>query len=232
MPAGDRAAAPATVARVARRLDSTTGRLEAFSDGVFAVAITLLVLDLSVNRATGHLGRALLEEWPHYATYVVSFLTIGIIWANHHQQFERIDHADRTLILLNLLLLLFVTLIPFPTGLLATYLRTPTDEEVAAIAYSCSLLAMGLAFLATNFWARHADLYAGWVEDHDVRYYRWRNVRGLGIYVAAIAVAFVSAPVSLGLCGLNAVYFALPGNPPKAAGTPPENATRSGDDPH
>jgi uncharacterized membrane protein len=201
---------------VARALDATE-RLEAFSDGVFAVAITLLVLDLSVGHpAPGQLGEALVRKWPHYATYVVSFLTIGIIWANHHQQFSRIARADRTLMLLNLLLLLFVTLIPFPTGLLAQYLRTSSDQEVAAVAYSGALLAMGVAFYATYYWANRAGLFADWVDEKVVHYYRRRNVRGLGIYVLAIGAAFVSAPVSLALCGLNAIYFALPGRPPSA----------------
>jgi len=202
---------------VARPAEATD-RLEAFSDGVFAVAITLLVLDLSVRSSPGHLAHALLAEWPHYATYVVSFLTVGIIWTNHHRQFERIERADHPLRMLNLLLLLFVTLIPFPTGLLASHFQTPSDEEVAAIAYSCSLLAMGLAFFATYYWASRAGLFAAWVDAGDVRYYRWRNIRGLGVYVAAIAVAFVSAPVSLALCGLDAVYFALPGRPPPSGG--------------
>lgn len=191
----------------------STDRLEAFSDGVFAVAITLLVLDLSVHAKTGQLGRGLLDEWPHYATYVVSFLTIGIIWANHHRQFEHIVRIDRALMLLNLILLLFVTLIPFPTGLLAEYLRRPADEKVAAITYSASLLAMGVAFFATYAYASHADLFGDWVGESDVRYSRLRNVRGLVVYVVAIAVAFFSAPICLVLCGLNAVYFALPGKP-------------------
>ena len=208
--------------RVARRAEATD-RLEAFSDGVFAVAITLLVLDLKVRSPAGGLAHALLGEWPHYATYVVSFLTIGIIWTNHHRQFERIERADHTLRMLNLLLLLFVTLIPFPTSLLASHLQAPSDEEVAAIAYACSLLAMGLAFFATYFWASRAGLFADWVDAGEVRYYRWRNIRGLGVYVAAIAFAFVSAPISLALCGLDAVYFALPGRPsPSGGGARPD----------
>ncbi len=213
----------ASVRRVARRPEATD-RLEAFSDGVFAVAITLLVLDLSVRGTPGHLAHDLLAEWPHYATYVVSFLTVGIIWTNHHRQFERIERADHTLRMLNLLLLMFVTLIPFPTGLLARNLQSPSDEEVAAIAYACSLLAMGLAFYATYYWSARAGLFADWVDPGDVRYYRWRNIRGLGVYVAAIGVAFVSAPISLVLCGVNGVYFALPGRPPgsRGAGSPPQ----------
>ena len=193
------------------RTPGSTDRLEAFSDGVFAVAITLLVLNLSVHANPGQLGRRLVDEWPHYATYVVSFLTVGIVWVNHHRQFEHIARADRTLMLLNLVLLLFVTLIPFPTGLLAQYLSTPSDEKVAAITYAATLLAMGIAFFATYTYATRARLFGDWIGEADVRQGRRRNLIGLGVYVAAIATAFLSAPVCLALCGLNAVYFALPG---------------------
>ena len=126
----------------------TTDRLETFSDGVFAVAITLLVLGLHVSAPRGALARALGLEWPHYATYVVSFLTIGIIWMNHHAQFKRIEHADRTLMVLNLILLMIVTAIPFPTSLLATYLHDGADEQVAAAVYAGTLLAMSIAFFS------------------------------------------------------------------------------------
>ena len=110
--------------------------LEAFSDGVFAIAATLLVLDLHVQARPGHLASALGHEWPHYVTFVVSFLTIGIIWVNHHGQFHRIAKVDRTLLFLNLPLLMFVVLIPFPTDLLASYLHSGSDQHVAAALYS------------------------------------------------------------------------------------------------
>src|SRR2546423_10880475 len=95
-------------------------RVEAFSDGVFAIAATLLVLEIHVPApgARGGLGHALLEQWPAYASYVVSFLVIGIIWVNHHAVLEHLRVVDRPLLLLNLLLLLWVALIPWPTNLL------------------------------------------------------------------------------------------------------------------
>jgi uncharacterized membrane protein len=189
----------------------TTDRLEAFSDGVFAVAITLLVLSLAVHPPAGGLGHALLVYWPHYATYVVSFLTIGIIWMNHHAQFDRIDHPDRTLMVLNLVLLMFVTLIPFPTGLLATYLHAATDEHVAAAVYAGTLLAMSIAFFSTYLWAAHRKLFAAWVGEQQVGYLVRRNGAGLLVYAVAIAVAFASASVSLALCGLVALYYLHPG---------------------
>jgi uncharacterized membrane protein len=191
---------------------ATTDRLETFSDGVFAVAITLLVLGLHVStRRPGQLGHALGAEWPHYATYVVSFLTIGIIWMNHHAQFKRIEQADRTLLVLNLILLMFVTLIPFPTGLLATYLHDGADEHVAAAVYAATLLAMSIAFFSTYLWAARRRLFAPWVGEEHVGYLVRRNGAGLLVYAAAIAVAFASASVSLALCGLVALYYLHPG---------------------
>jgi uncharacterized membrane protein len=190
----------------------STDRLEAFSDGVFAVAATLLVLNLKVG--SGDLARALGREWPHYATYVVSFMTIGIIWLNHHAQFQRIDHPDRTLMVINLFLLMSVTLIPFPTGLLADHLNSGADGHVAAAVYAASLLAMGIGFFATYLWAAHKKLFAGWVGEQQVGYLVRRNGAGLVVYATAIAVAFASAAVSLVLCGLVALYYLHPGRAP------------------
>ena len=187
----------------------STARLEAFSDGVFAVAATLLVLNLGLHGA-GTLAQQLGREWPHFATYVVSFLTIGIIWMNHHTQFDRIAVADRTLTVLNLFLLMFVTLIPFPTGLLASHITGP-DQHVAAAVYAGTLLAMSTAFFATYLWAAHRRLFGAWIAERHVGYLLRRNVAGLGVYVAAIGVAFLNADVSLALCGLVALYYLHPG---------------------
>jgi uncharacterized membrane protein len=201
-----------------RQAGRPTERLQGFSDGVFAVAITLLVLNL--HDPGSPLGRGLIHMWPYYATYVVSFLTIGIIWMNHHVQYERVVRSDRTLMVLNLLLLMAVTVIPFPTGLLATYLQGGTDEKVAAAVYAGTLLVMGLAFFATNLWAAHRRLFAEWVVEQHARYLIWRNGAGLLVYVLAVGIAFVSPSVSLLLCGLVAVYYLLPGRTVQDA-TPP-----------
>jgi uncharacterized membrane protein len=190
----------------------STDRLEAFSDGVFAVAATLLVLNLNVG--TGGLAHALAKEWPHYATYVVSFLTIGIIWLNHHAQFHRIDHPDRTLMVINLFLLMFVTLIPFPTELLAGHLNSGANGHVAAAVYAATLLAMSIGFFATYLWAAHKQLFAEWVGEQQVGYLVRRNGVGLLVYAIAIAVAFANATVSLALCGLVALYYLHPGRTP------------------
>jgi uncharacterized membrane protein len=197
--------------RTIKRPTTPTDRLEAFSDGVFAVAITLLVLGLKVHAPSGKLASGLARAWPDYATYVVSFLTIGIIWMNHHMQFERIERTDRTLMVLNLLLLLFVTVIPFPTGLLADHFSAPSDQHVAAAVYAGTLLTMSLAFFSTYIWATHARLFGEAIAERHIGYLLRRNGAGMLGYIAAIAVAFVSAPVSLALCGGVALYYLHPG---------------------
>jgi uncharacterized membrane protein len=191
--------------------DTPTDRTESFSDGVFAVAITLLVLDLSVhNVAPNGLAAALGRKWPHYITFAVSFLTIGIIWSNHHAMFERIARVDRTLVMLNLLLLMSVTFIPFPTGLLASYLRAGADEHVAAAVYAGSLLLMSIAFIATNWYAARRELLTSWITPRHMRKQLLRASVGLFVYSLAVGLAFVDTITSLALCAVSAVYYALP----------------------
>ena len=105
--------------------EMTTSRTEAFSDGVIAIAVTLLVLDIKVPGPGTHggLGHALADQWPSYAAYVVSFATIGIIWNNHHATLHRVRRIDHGLLVLNLLLLLTIGVLPFTTSLMAAYLR-------------------------------------------------------------------------------------------------------------
>jgi uncharacterized membrane protein len=124
------------------------GRLEAFSDGVFAIAITLLVLEIPVPHVErGRLSDALLDQWPVYAAYVVSFAIIGIIWINHHAVFGSIERVDRGLLFLNLNLLLWVALIPWPTSLLAEYMQAGgSDERAAALVYASTMTLMGASF--------------------------------------------------------------------------------------
>src|SRR3954447_23091439 len=116
-----------------------TSRLEAFSDGVFAIAITLLVLEIKVPEVQGGhtLARSVLDLWPSFAAYATSFAVIGIIWVNHHAVLGHVRVADRGLLARNLLLLLFVALIPWPTSLIAEYLRAGGEpERTAALVYA------------------------------------------------------------------------------------------------
>src|SRR5256714_2160676 len=123
-------------------------RVEAFSDAVIAVAITLLALDLRVPdpAAPGSLAHHLGQQWPSYAAYVVSFLTIGIIWINHHAMIRRLRAVDHSMLVLNLLLLLCIGALPFTTALIAEYLRASQGQHLAAAIYACSFLAMSVTF--------------------------------------------------------------------------------------
>jgi uncharacterized membrane protein len=132
------------------------GRLEAFSDGVLAVAITLLVLDLHAevgkkNDAGAVMGlwQQVHDEWPAFLAYVISFFVIGVIWINHHALFALIEYVDRTMLFYNLLLLFWVCTIPFTTSALAEFLRdgTTNDVRVAVLLYGLSNEGMAVAFL-------------------------------------------------------------------------------------
>ncbi len=192
-----------------------TARLEAFSDGVLAIAITLLVLELRVPRAASQaeLGRRLLELWPSYAAYFTSFATIGVIWLNHHLMFRLIARVDATLLLLNGLLLLTASVLPFPTALLAGYLGRP-GERLAAIAYAAAFLAITVAF---NLLWRYASSRSRahrllrFAPDHPaVREVRRRYRFGPALSAVALCVAPFSAPATLAIAFALAVFFALP----------------------
>jgi uncharacterized membrane protein len=184
----------------------TIDRLEAFSDGVFAVAITLLALDLNVpGPGHGGLTHQLLVAWPNYAAYATSFLVIGIIWVNHHVLFRRFGRADRTLLFFNLALLMFITIIPVPTRLLAAYLRQGGwDAKVAAALYGGVMEGMSISFSAIFVWGgRHPELLHESV--HPGRHRSAFRQFGLGAvaYLGAIALAFVAPAAAL------AAHFAL-----------------------
>ena len=121
-----------------------TNRLEAFSDGVFAIAITLLVLEIKVPPPDTGLGAALLQLWPSYLAYVVSFLVIGAIWINHHAMFQHIVRVDGTLLLLNVLHLMLIAFLPFPTAVLAEAFHRGADEPIAAAFYGGILTVLGI----------------------------------------------------------------------------------------
>jgi uncharacterized membrane protein len=184
-------------------------RLEAFSDGVFAVAITLLALGLAVARP-GHrsLAYQLSGQWPSFAAYAVSFLTIGIIWVNHHTLFKNFAGIDRTLLFLNLLLLFFVVSIPFATSTLAAYLKAGGfNASVAAAIYQGVFEGMSLSFGILFWWSiRHEHLKIA-LTPAAARSAMIRFGIGNVAYIAAIGVAFRSAPASLAISALVAVYY-------------------------
>jgi uncharacterized membrane protein len=188
-------------------------RLEAFSDGVLAIAITLLVLDIHVPSpsSTGNLAHELGAQWPSYAAYVVSFLTIGIIWINHHAMIRRLGSIDQGIMTWNLLLLLCVGALPFSTALMAAYLKEGQGEHLAAAIYSASFLVMSLVFAATQ---RHIlfskpHLLADRLPAEQRRRILIRAVSGTVPYLAA-SLAFVSPYLALAICAAVAGYYALP----------------------
>jgi uncharacterized membrane protein len=138
----------------------TTTRLEAFSDGVLAIAITPLVIEIRPPELHQgeRLAHALWAQWPSYVAYLVSFLTIGVIWLNHHRVFAQVARVDGPLLLLNLNLLLWTGLISFPTAVVAEHLRDGGEAaRTAAALYSGVLLRTGLAFGALFARVTHTD---------------------------------------------------------------------------
>ncbi len=193
-----------------QRSDPTTERLEAFSDGVLAIAITLLVLNIDIpTTAQGQLWDTLVDRWPSYVAYVLSFTVIGIMWVSHHSMFERISHVDRGLLFANLLLLLGIGFLPFPTSLLADFTQQGgSNAQVAAAIYSATMAGIGLAF--TGIWVyleRHPRLLVSGVDPGSVRRSVHRSLVGPIVYGLAIPLAFVSVEACYVVYVLIAVYF-------------------------
>ena len=188
-----------------------TTRFETFSDGVFAIAATLLVLDLSVSSAKDApaLGTQLLHLWPSYLAYVTSFVTIGIIWMNHHHTVSLIGRTDRTMLFLNNLLLLAVAFLPFPTKLVGDYLRED-GEQAAALAYAATLLLVACLHQAWWQYARRdRRLIAEGVPDSALRAVDRAYIPGVPMYGAVFVVALFS-PLGAVLLTFAIAAFYLP----------------------
>ena len=191
-----------------------TLRIEAFSDGVFAIAITLLVLELKVPpdlKPDESLLRALLQSWPSYAAFLVSFATILIMWVNHHRLFTLIHRSDNRLLLMNGLVLLVITIVPFPTALLARYFHTPQGHTAALlytghaflIAVAYSLLWRYAAAGAGRLLGPGVDVKAVEAIGHHYRF-------GPLLYLGSFGVALWSEIWSLVVNAALAIFFALP----------------------
>jgi uncharacterized membrane protein len=193
-------------------MQSETARTETFSDGVFAIAITLLILEVKVPRHVpeGGLAAALFDLWPSYLAFVTSFVTIGVMWVNHHRLFTLIRRSDNGLLMTNLLLLLGVTWVPFPTALLAEYVGHPGDR-VAAVVYSASFFVIAIFFQILWRYATGRGRLLG--DDYDRDMVEWitrQYTPGPLAYVVALAVGLFNATASLLLNMLLALFFALP----------------------
>jgi uncharacterized membrane protein len=183
----------------------SSARLETFSDGVFAIAATLLILDVRVG--SGDLGARLLHNWPSYVAYAVSFLTIGIIWINHHSVFTQIRRVDRYFLLINVAFLMLVAFIPFPTSLIASQLRG-NDLEPAALTYGATLTITATFF---NLLWLYASLGGRLLRaDADPRVISGISrsfLPGPFIYLGATLIALVSPIASVVLFGVIAVFY-------------------------
>jgi uncharacterized membrane protein len=183
-------------------------RLEAFSDGIFAFAATLLILNLAVT-AGKPLGGELVGIWPSYVAYAVSFVTIGIIWVNHHTVMHQIDRVDRTFLMLTVLFLMLIAFIPFTTRLLALYIRSD-GALAAALAYGITLTLTAIMINAVWWYAATGSRLLRKDADEAV-------VRGIGrsyiigpvIYLGATLAAFVNPLVSAFLYLAIAVFYVL-----------------------
>src|SRR5215467_13943209 len=202
----------------------TTGRAEAFSDGVFAVAITLMVFGLRPSGG-GSLAHQLLHSWPQYLAYVFSFNTIGIMGMNHHTILAHVTRVDRPLLVLNLLLLMGVVAIPFPTALVADHLLHP-GGTAAAVTYGLVMIAISLGF--DGLWvyvATHAPALGAALPPETLRASIPGFTGGLIAYVVGTAIAFLSPLAAVIIFGALAVYYLfehLPGPDSEAEPGPPD----------
>jgi len=184
-------------------------RLATFSDGVFAIAITLLVLDLKVPEVARDLRGALLDQWPTYVSYLASFVVIGTTWINHHSAFRYFKRADHGLVLLNTLLLIWVALIPFPTALLARYIESSSERSTAAVIYGGLLFLSAFTFNLIWVYVR-LHPYLTDRDGHFLARMVQRSLFGSFLYFLAFALAFVSIWASLA-CDVVVVFvFLLP----------------------
>jgi len=205
----------------ARRDEKETTRVEAFSDGVFAIAITLLILDIKVpifpapgspvaEPGNHELLHALGEEWHGYVAYLMSFAVILVMWVNHHRIFKLVQSVDQRFLFWNGLLLMLISIVPFPTSLLARYFQTPAARTAAGV-YAGHGLLIALAFQGVWRHATRRDRLLVPGTQAEVARLTAQYRFGPLMYAVAFGLAFVSAYVSIGLCLLFAVFFAFQG---------------------
>ncbi len=186
----------------------STARLEAFSDGVFAIAATLLILNVAVEGP--RLPQELLDIWPSYVAYAVSFVTIGIIWANHHTVMGQISHVNRTFLVINTLFLMVVAFIPFPTRLLSEYILEPASAQSAAIAYGITGTLVAVSFnVLWRYAASGRRLIKASASPRTVDGITRSYLPGPFLYAAATTLALVSPYVSAGLYAAIALFYVI-----------------------
>ena len=173
-------------------------RTEAFSDAVFAIAVTLLILDIRVPESSfDNLWSGIAHQWPAYLGYATSFITIGGLWMAHHGFFRRLEYANRRVMQLNLLLLMAIAFLPFPTRLLSEAIRDTDAERAAVIFYGASLLMISL--LLNAMWGcvvRDRHLLKPEVSEQEVTALRRLTTPSIGFYVGVIVLAILAPKVA------------------------------------
>ena len=196
-------------------------RVETLSDGVFAIAITLLVLTIAQPDHYNDLGQQLADRWPAFAAYVVSFAVIGIMWFNHHSIFAHFERVDRGFVYLNLLLLMTIAFIPYPTGILGQALRQGAGAQMAAVVYSIVMAVNAYSWSALWIYAsRGRRLLTPSFPEAQRGVATLLFTIGCVLYTLTIGIAFISAYACLAVHGLLAIYYALDPLSRRAARTP------------
>jgi len=190
----------------------STARLETFCDGVFAIAITLLVLIIEPPETdSGSLAHGLVHQWPSYLAYAISFLTIGIMWVNHHEVMRHVGHTDWAFLYVNIFFLMTVAFLPYPTRIVASNIRGH-DERAAALFYGTTMTVIAVAFLALWLYpSRKGRLLRADADPAAIRGITRSFVPGTPLYAAATLVALVSPTASL-LCFAALALFYVAGS--------------------
>lgn len=186
-----------------------TDRVLAFSDGVFAIAITLLVLNLTIPSVHHDLLGALGREWPRFLSYVTSFVLIGILWSNHHHIFNHVKRANHTFLIINVVFLLWVASIPFPTAILASYLDNPPERRTAMVIYAVTFLIGALLFNLVWRYATTGERLTGENPNREVIEKTNRSyLLGPVVYAIDVIVSLVSPIAGLALFLAIALLYA------------------------
>jgi len=188
---------------------SEKGRIEAFSDGIFGIAATLLVFQIKIPPAGQNLAANLLKQWPSYFAFVLSFIFIGIMWVNHHRLFTLIRKADDGLLVINLLLLLGVTVVPFPTSVLAAHLATP-NARTATFLYNGTYLVTAILFNILWHYILHRGLLDQDRNSDPIRNISRQYALGPILYLVCFTTTYYSVRLSLLLNTALAIFYTIP----------------------
>jgi uncharacterized membrane protein len=188
-----------------------TARLETFSDGVIAIAITLLVLELPIPDVSEQsFWRAFLHLWPSLIAYAISFVTIGVMWINHHTIFVHIARTNRVFMVLNTLLLMSIAFVPYPTKVMAAFLEEGQPARDSVILYGIALTACAICFnLLWNYASRWGHLLREDADPAEVAGITRAYLPGVPLYLSTIVVAIVNPLAAFILHAAIVVFYAL-----------------------